>query len=109
LYTPPDGIGAMEAWTLAGAKGKDITICDIEGNWNRQHEDLPAGIQLIGGTVINDLGWRNHGTAVLGEMVSVSNAKGRLASAIRRRLSSTPPLSTTSSMPRRLSPRPRPS
>ena len=76
LYTPPDGIGAMEAWTLAGAKGKNITICDIEGNWNRQHEDLPAGIQLIGGTVINDLGWRNHGTAVLGEMISVSNAKG---------------------------------
>ena len=40
------------------------------------HEDLPAGIQLIGGTVINDLGWRNHGTAVLGEMVSIPNAKG---------------------------------
>lgn len=76
LCTPPDGIGAMAVWNLAGAKGKGITICDIEGNWNRQHEDLPGGIQLIGGTVINDLGWRNHGTAVLGEMVSVSNNKG---------------------------------
>src|SRR5688572_1557451 len=76
LYTPPDGIGAMEVWKLGGAKGKGITICDIEGNWNRNHEDLPKGIQLIGGTVINDIGWRNHGTAVLGEMVSVSNNKG---------------------------------
>ena len=76
LYTPPVGIGAMEVWNLAGAKGKGITICDIEGNWNRQHEDLPTGIQLIGGTVINDIGWRNHGTAVLGEMVSLSNNKG---------------------------------
>jgi subtilisin family serine protease len=76
LYTPPDGIGAMEVWDLAGARGKGITICDIEGNWNRQHEDLPGGIPLIGGTVIPDLGWRNHGTAVLGEMVSVSSNKG---------------------------------
>jgi hypothetical protein len=76
LYAPPNGIGAAEVWSLAGAKGKGITICDIEGNWNRQHEDLPSGIQLIGGTVIDDLGWRNHGTAVLGEMISISNNKG---------------------------------
>jgi hypothetical protein len=76
LYTPPDGIGAAEVWNLAGAQGKGITICDIEGNWNRQHEDLPSGIQLIGGTVINDLGWRNHGTAVLGEMISIPSARG---------------------------------
>jgi subtilisin family serine protease len=76
LFSPPDGIGAPEIWGLAGAKGRGVTICDIEGNWNRRHEDLPQGIQLIGGTVINDLGWRNHGTAVLGEMVSVPNARG---------------------------------
>ena len=63
-------------WGLAGAKGSGITICDIEGNWNRQHEDLPSGIPLLGGTVINDLGWRNHGTAVLGEMVSIPDARG---------------------------------
>ena len=76
LYSPPIGVGAAEVWSLAGAKGRGITICDIEGNWNRQHEDLPSGIQLIGGTVINDVGWRNHGTAVLGEMVSEANSKG---------------------------------
>jgi subtilisin family serine protease len=76
LYAAPDGIGAPEIWSLAGAKGKGVTICDIEGNWNRKHEDLPTGIKLIGGTVINDIGWRNHGTAVLGEMVSIPNIKG---------------------------------
>lgn len=76
LYDAPDGIGAEQVWTLAGAKGKGITICDIEGNWNRKHEDLPKGIPLFGGTVIADIGWRNHGTAVLGEMVSISNSKG---------------------------------
>lgn len=76
LYAPPNGIGAAGVWNLAGAKGKGIKICDIEGNWNRKHEDLPSGIQLIGGTVIDDLGWRNHGTAVLGEMVSQPSSKG---------------------------------
>ncbi len=76
LYDAPNGIGAEEVWSLAGAKGKGITICDIEGNWNRTHEDLPTGIPLLGGTVISDLGWRNHGTAVLGEMVSIPDSRG---------------------------------
>lgn len=76
LYSPPAGIGAADVWKLAGAKGRAITICDIEGAWNTRHEDLPAGIPLIGGTMLADLGWRNHGTAVLGEMVSVASGKG---------------------------------
>jgi subtilisin family serine protease len=76
LDDAPDGIGAAAVWGLAGAKGSGVTICDIEGNWNRQHEDLPSGIPLLGGTVINDLGWRNHGTAVLGEMISIPDARG---------------------------------
>ena len=76
LYSAPDGVGAEDVWDQAGAKGEKIAVCDIEGNWNRQHEDLPTGIKLLGGTPINDLGWRNHGTAVLGEMVSVPNKLG---------------------------------
>jgi subtilisin family serine protease len=76
LYSAPDGIGAADVWGLAGAKGRAITICDIEGAWNTRHEDLPAGITLIGGTMINDIGWRNHGTAVLGEMIAIANGRG---------------------------------
>ena len=76
LHSAPNGIGAMEVWSLSGAKGSGITICDIEGNWNRTHEDLPSGISLIGGTVIDELGWRNHGTAVLGEMISIPDVRG---------------------------------
>jgi subtilisin family serine protease len=76
LHSAPRGIGAAEVWSLAGAKGAGVTICDIEGNWNRSHEDLPAGIAQIGGTLINDIGWRNHGTAVLGEMISLPDSKG---------------------------------
>jgi Subtilase family len=76
LYAAPNGIAAAEVWNLAGARGKGITICDIEGAWNLRHEDLPRGITLIGGTMLADLGWRNHGTAVLGEMVSRRDARG---------------------------------
>jgi subtilisin family serine protease len=76
LHAAPNGIGAIETWGLAGAKGTGVTICDIEGNWNRSHEDLPSGIPLLGGTLIPDVGWRNHGTAVLGEMVSRPGQKG---------------------------------
>lgn len=76
LCSAPVGIGAMDVWSLGGAKGVGITICDIEGAWNTKHEDLPTGIRLIGGTMLNDLGWRDHGTAVLGEMVSLPNKFG---------------------------------
>lgn len=76
LSAAPDGIGAQEVWSLAGAKGKGITICDIEGAWQRTHEDLPTKIKLLGGTMIDDIGWRDHGTAVLGEMISQPNDFG---------------------------------
>lgn len=76
LHSAPSGIGAAHIWNATGGRGRGITVCDIEGNWNFKHEDLPAGINLIGGTVINDIGWRNHGTAVLGEIVSKSQEFG---------------------------------
>src|SRR5262247_2234323 len=34
LYSAPVGIGATDVWSLAGAKGSGVTICDIEGAWN---------------------------------------------------------------------------
>jgi subtilisin family serine protease len=76
LFDAPDGIGACAVWNLSGATGKGITICDIEGAWNLKHADLPKGINLIGGTMIPQLEWRNHGTAVLGEMVSLKGNIG---------------------------------
>ena len=75
LDSPPNGIGAIESWKKFDSKGKGVTICDIEGNWNFKHEDLP-NVKHIGGTLVNDIGWRNHGTAVLGEMVSKPGLSG---------------------------------
>jgi len=76
LHSAPNGVGAMEVWGIAGGKGRGVTVCDIEGNWNGSHEDLPSGIPLLGGTVIPDIGWRNHGTAVLGEIVGKPGTNG---------------------------------
>jgi subtilisin family serine protease len=76
LHSAPSGIGAMDVWGVPGGKGRGVRVCDIEGNWNYTHEDLPPGIPLLGGTLIVALDWRNHGTAVLGEIVSRPNDFG---------------------------------
>lgn len=76
LFDAPNGIGAASVWPVPGGRGEQITVCDIEGAWMLQHEDLPSSVQHIGGDLINDQGWRNHGTAVLGEMVSPPGKHG---------------------------------
>jgi hypothetical protein len=67
LDAAPEGIDARYAWTLAGGSGQGVKIIDVEGEWRFTHEDL---LENKGGVVVglpqNDLGWRNHGTAVIG-------------------------------------------
>ena len=84
LDSAPNGIAAIEAWAKFQAHGKGVTICDIEGNWNFNHEDLPR-IKHIGGTLVKKIGWRNHGTAVLGEMVSKPGTSGTIGISHRAR------------------------
>lgn len=77
LDPAPGGVDARYAWTIPGGKGKDVRIVDIEGEWRFTHEDL---LQNKGGVVAgippNDLGWRNHGTAVIGEFGADENKFG---------------------------------
>ncbi len=75
LNAAPGGIDAKYAWTVSGGKGLNVKVVDIEGGWRTTHEDMPALFTQIG-TQYNDLGWRNHGTAVLGEIVGAANAYG---------------------------------
>lgn len=74
LNAATNGINAKYAWGLPGGTGKNVTIVDIEYSFNKNHEDLPA-IPVIGGQMWNGFG-NDHGTAVLGEMVSKSNSYG---------------------------------
>lgn len=68
LQAAPGGIDAHYAWTLAGGSGAGIRIIDIEGAWHFMHEDLAQNQGgVVGGNQSTDIGWRNHGTAVVGE------------------------------------------
>ena len=54
--------------TRPGGRGDGVRIIDIEGEWHFSHEDLPQNQGgVVGGTPTADPGWRNHGTAVVGE------------------------------------------
>ena len=78
------GIDADYAQTLAGGKGENVAIVDVEYSWNRSHEDLSklqqTGSALTNGTACDPFassaGATDHGTAVLGELAGDSNAFG---------------------------------
>jgi subtilisin family serine protease len=72
----PEGIDAPAAWRR-GVRGQGVWFADVEGGWNDRHEDLPGDrITHVAGQRINDPTWRQHGTAVLGEVVGRDNGKG---------------------------------
>lgn len=77
LDPAPAGIDAEYSWTVPGGDGTGVTIADVEGGWRDDHEDLDAALGgLIGGTMFDDQDWRNHGTAVVGEMIGSDNGYG---------------------------------
>ncbi|HWO19849.1 MAG TPA: S8 family serine peptidase [Kofleriaceae bacterium] len=76
LGPAPHGIDAPAAWRR-GYRGAGVWFADIEGGWNATHEDLPgARITHVGGRPMDEPSWREHGTAVLGEVVGRDNGKG---------------------------------
>jgi hypothetical protein len=77
LGPAPGGVDARYAWTVPGGSGEGVHIIDIEGEWRFSHEDLVENEGgVVGGTPPGDLGWRNHGTAVLGEFSGDRNSFG---------------------------------
>jgi len=67
LEPAPGGIDAIYAATVPGGQGFGVGIIDVEGAWRFTHEDLHQNQGgVAGGTPTPDLGWRNHGTAVIG-------------------------------------------
>jgi hypothetical protein len=73
----PDGIDAVFAATQPGGRGAGVRIIDIEGAWRFTHEDLMQNQGgVVGGTPSADIGWRNHGTAVMGEIGGDVNGAG---------------------------------
>ncbi|MFF2083357.1 S8 family serine peptidase [Nocardia sp. NPDC058176] len=77
LESAPHGIDAVWAHTQPGGLGTGVRVIDVEGAWRFTHEDLRQNQGgVIGGSSSPDLGWRNHGTAVAGEISGDVNEFG---------------------------------
>ncbi len=75
----PTGIDADYAWTQTGGNGAGVTVCDLEYGWNYNHADITkaVGSQINPNPIFYPAGAdTNHGTAVIGEMVSDNNGWG---------------------------------
>jgi hypothetical protein len=69
LADAPAGIGARVTWKIPGGMGDDVNVIDIEGGWRFTHVDLLKNSGgLVGGSSYDDVDWRNHGTAVVGQI-----------------------------------------
>jgi hypothetical protein len=75
LGPAPEGIGALAVAGNAGALAPNVKVIDVEGAWLWAHEDLPDPFATLG-TPIDDADFRNHGTAVLGEIRGTDNGFG---------------------------------
>ncbi|NGO07220.1 S8 family serine peptidase [Streptomyces sp. HC44] len=77
LRPAPEGVDAYWAWQRPGGSGQGVTVIDVEGAWQLGHEDLSAKLAgVVVGTPIQDLAWRNHGTAVIGVIGGDRNEYG---------------------------------
>jgi serine protease len=81
LNAATDGIDALYAWTLTGGTGSSVRIADVEYSWNQTHEDLSKvhGLAFLlngGDSSVDPFADNNHGTAVLGEIISDNNGIG---------------------------------
>lgn len=72
----PTGLGVDAVRTMPGGTGDRVALIDVEYSWNLTHQDLAAGIAVVGPTPLDPFGDTNHGTAVLGEIVSLDNGWG---------------------------------
>ena len=80
LDSAPGGMDVRYAWTLPGGRGENVRVVDIEINWNLHHSDLNAAaensfLRVEGYDPRPDIS-KNHGSAVIGELVAANNGVG---------------------------------
>lgn len=77
LNPAPEGVDAYWAWLRPGGSGEGVTVIDVEGAWQLGHEDLVDKLAgIVVGNPVQDVAWRNHGTAVLGVIGGDRDEKG---------------------------------
>ncbi len=74
LFATPTGLDAPSAWARTGGRGAGMKFIDVELGWIHAHEDFDAS-RLFHNNGNNDpnSGYRDHGTAVVGEVVGVGD------------------------------------
>ncbi len=76
-----DGIDAEYAWTFPGGDGSSVRIYDVEYSWDQNHEDLASASSVVpllnpGDSAVDPFKSKEHGTAVLGELIATDDSKG---------------------------------
>ena len=67
LKPAQEGVDANYAWQLAGGRGANVNVIDLEWGWRFTHEDLRVNSGgILAGTNSSSVGVENHGTAVIG-------------------------------------------
>jgi subtilisin family serine protease len=77
LGAGPVGLGYLDAWSLPGGDGQDVTVIDIEGAWHLDHEEMTAArFNLWSGVNMDSLSWKDHGVAVAAILAASHNGSG---------------------------------
>jgi hypothetical protein len=80
LDPAPSGMDVRFAWAQNGGRGENVSLIDIENNWNLEHNDLQlAASNLLvydKGVDLDPVDDVDHGTAVLGEIVAANDGVG---------------------------------
>lgn len=104
LDAAPAGMDVRYAWTLAGGRGENVRIIDIEVDWNLQHTDLVAATAnpffLVEGVDPQPQFNKDHGAAVLGEIVAAADGKGVTGIAYHSPIGLINPLTAVNQLPR---------
>ena len=71
----PVGVDVAAARMLDGGRGENVQMIDVELAWVWTHGDLPDPF-FQGGVQNPDQSYRDHGTAVMGEIAGIENSFG---------------------------------
>jgi subtilisin family serine protease len=104
LEPAPAGMDVRYAWTLAGGHGENVRVIDIEVNWNLAHTDLIASTSnpfiLVEGVDPQPQFNKDHGAAVLGEIIAAADGKGVTGIAHQSQIGLLNPLTAGNPFPR---------
>jgi serine protease len=104
LEPAPVGMDVRYAWTLAGGRGENVRVIDIEVNWNLAHTDLVVATSnpfiLVEGVDPQPQFNKDHGAAVLGEIIAAADGKGITGIAHQSQIGLLNPLTAGNPFPR---------